>query len=67
MGYIKDYDGATLLQVSLLPFNPEKCAMIPRIDYLRIHETVNKQRDALQNRIREVSQVSGFLFPAVKN
>jgi ribosomal protein S18 acetylase RimI-like enzyme len=34
-GYIKDYEGGTLMQ----------CTLVPRTDYLRVRETVQRQRE----------------------
>ena len=36
-GYIKDYDGGTLMQ----------CSMVPGVDYLRVYETLHRQKLAL--------------------
>ncbi|KAI9849860.1 MAG: histone acetyltransferase [Sclerophora amabilis] len=46
MGYIKDYEGGTLMQ----------CSMLPRIRYLEVGRMLLKQKEALQAKIRPLSQ-----------
>lgn len=45
-GYIKDYEGGTIMQ----------CKMLPKVDYLRVGELVGRQRDAILQKIRELSR-----------
>ncbi|EFJ53092.1 histone acetyltransferase [Volvox carteri f. nagariensis] len=45
-GYIKDYDGGTLME----------CVMHPRISYTALPDMIHRQRIALDDRIRELSQ-----------
>eukprot|EP01104_Vermistella_antarctica_P015114 TRINITY_DN4895_c0_g2_i1.p1 TRINITY_DN4895_c0_g2~~TRINITY_DN4895_c0_g2_i1.p1 ORF type:complete len:1118 (+),score=320.55 TRINITY_DN4895_c0_g2_i1:280-3633(+) len=44
-GYIKDYDGGTLME----------CIVDPKVHHLDIPNMVRRQRDAMQKKIREVS------------
>lgn len=46
MGYIKDYEGGTLMQ----------CSMLPRIRYLDSGKILLLQKAAIQRKIREMSQ-----------
>lgn len=46
MGYIKDYEGGTLMQ----------CSMLPRIRYLEVGRMLLKQKEAVQAKIRPLSQ-----------
>lgn len=46
MGYIKDYEGGTLMQ----------CAMLPRIRYLEVGRMLLKQKEAVKAKIRAMSQ-----------
>ncbi|KAI1794092.1 hypothetical protein LXA43DRAFT_997618 [Ganoderma leucocontextum] len=45
-GYIKDYEGGTIMQ----------CKMLPKVDYLAWRETTAQQREAVLNKIREKSR-----------
>lgn len=45
MGYIKDYEGGTLMQ----------CSMVPRIRYLEVGRMLLKQRETVQAKIRPLS------------
>ncbi|RDX55063.1 Bromodomain-domain-containing protein [Lentinus brumalis] len=45
-GYIKDYEGGTIMQ----------CKMLPKVDYLSWRETTAQQREAVLNKIREKSK-----------
>lgn len=45
-GYIKDYDGATLMQ----------CPMLPRIRYLEMGRMLHKQKECVQAKIRAYSK-----------
>lgn len=46
MGYIKDYEGGTLMQ----------CAMIPRISYLEVRRMLLWQKEVVQAKIRSLSR-----------
>lgn len=46
MGYIKDYEGGTLMQ----------CSMLPRIRYLDAAKILLLQEAAIQRKVREISQ-----------
>ncbi|KAG9238251.1 histone acetyltransferase GCN5 [Amylocarpus encephaloides] len=46
MGYIKDYDGGTIMQ----------CSMLPRIRYLEVGRMLLKQRETVQAKIRTMSK-----------
>ncbi|KAK3710738.1 histone acetyltransferase [Vermiconidia calcicola] len=46
MGYIKDYEGGTIMQ----------CSMLPRIRYLESHRLLLKQKAAVHAKIRAVSR-----------
>jgi len=45
-GYIKDYEGGTIME----------CVLLPKVNYLEIRDMVAKQRDAVLAKIREVSR-----------
>ena len=45
-GYIKDYEGGTIMQ----------CTMLPKVDYLQTRDIVTKQREAIFEKIREKSR-----------
>lgn len=45
-GYIKDYEGGTIMQ----------CTMLPKVDYLNTKELVAKQREAILTKIRQMSK-----------
>jgi len=45
-GYIKDYEGGTIME----------CALLPKVNYLEVRDTVSKQREAVLMKIREVSR-----------
>lgn len=47
-GYIKDYDGGTLMQ----------CTMVPNVDYLSIYQMVHQQKLALVRKIEATSPCS---------
>jgi histone acetyltransferase len=53
-GYIKDYEGGTIMQ----------CTMLPKVDYLRTKELVAQQRDAVLDKIREISK-SHIVYPGL--
>ncbi|KAG8533790.1 histone acetyltransferase [Bacidia gigantensis] len=46
MGYIKDYEGGTIMQ----------CTMVPRIRYLEVGRMLLKQKEAVQAKIRAFSK-----------
>ena len=46
MGYIKDYEGGTIMQ----------CSMLPKIRYLEVPRMLVKQKEAVQAKIRAVSK-----------
>ncbi|KAI9675709.1 MAG: histone acetyltransferase [Caeruleum heppii] len=46
MGYIKDYEGGTLMQ----------CSMLPRIRYLEVGRMLLKQKEALHAKLRPLSK-----------
>ncbi|KAG9127816.1 histone acetyltransferase [Ceratobasidium sp. 392] len=46
MGYIKDYEGGTIMQ----------CSLIPKIDYLSVQELLAKQKQAILDKIRAKSR-----------
>ncbi|ONH69349.1 Histone acetyltransferase GCN5 [Cyberlindnera fabianii] len=56
MGYIKDYEGGTLMQ----------CSMLPRIRYLDSAKILLLQKAAIQRKIRELSQ-SHVVRPGLKH
>ena len=43
--YIKDYEGGTIME----------CVLLPKVNYLEVRDTVAKQRDAVLEKIREIS------------
>ncbi|THH20047.1 hypothetical protein EW146_g1247 [Bondarzewia mesenterica] len=45
-GYIKDYEGGTIMQ----------CTMLRRVDYLATKELIAKQREAILTKIRQMSK-----------
>ena len=55
MGYIKDYEGGTLMQ----------CSMLPRIRYLDSAKILLLQKAAIQRKIREISK-SHVIRPGIK-
>lgn len=46
MGYIKDYEGGTLMQ----------CSMLPRIRYLEVGRMLLKQKETIQAKVRTLSK-----------
>lgn len=46
VGYIKDYEGGTLMQ----------CAMIPRVHYLQVQELLAAQKQIILTKIRSISK-----------
>lgn len=53
MGYIKDYEGGTLMQ----------CTMLPRIRYLEAGRMLQKQKETVQAKIRSLSKSHIILQP----
>ncbi|KAI5829511.1 hypothetical protein K523DRAFT_242001 [Schizophyllum commune Tattone D] len=45
-GYIKDYEGGTIMQ----------CTLLPKVDYLKKQEIVRTQQEAVLKKIREISR-----------
>lgn len=45
-GYIKDYEGGTIMQ----------CTMLDKVDYLKTKEIIAQQREAILEKIREKSK-----------
>lgn len=55
MGYIKDYEGGTIMQ----------CSMIPRIRYLEVPRMLAKQKECVNQKIRANSK-SHIVHPPPK-
>ena len=55
-GYIKDYEGGTIMQ----------CTMLNKVDYTNTREIVSRQRDAILEKIRERSR-SHIIHPGIQN
>jgi histone acetyltransferase len=55
-GYIKDYEGGTIMQ----------CTMVPKIDYLAVHETIVAQKKAISDRIQEAVNSSHTAYPGLQ-
>ncbi|KAL4250023.1 Histone acetyltransferase GCN5 [Abortiporus biennis] len=53
-GYIKDYEGGTIMQ----------CTMLHKVDYLNAREIIAKQREAILEKIREKSR-SHVVYPGL--
>ncbi|KAJ5206119.1 Histone acetyltransferase (Gcn5) [Penicillium cf. griseofulvum] len=56
MGYIKDYEGGTLMQ----------CTMLPKIRYLEMGRMLTKQKESVQAKIRAFSR-SHIIHPLRRN
>ncbi|KAG0232750.1 histone acetyltransferase [Actinomortierella wolfii] len=56
MGYIKDYEGGTIMQ----------CTTVPKVKYLDVHNTLQIQRKAVITKIKEVSK-SHIIHPGLKD
>lgn len=54
VGYIKDYEGGTLMQ----------CTMVPRVRYLEVQEFLAAQKRLIQSRIRSFSR-SHIVYPGL--
>ena len=55
MGYIKDYEGGTIMQ----------CSMLPRIKYLESGKMLAKQKECVHAKIRAISR-SHVIYPPLK-
>ncbi|KAH8921088.1 Bromodomain-containing protein [Atractiella rhizophila] len=53
-GYIKDYEGATLLQ----------CTMLPKIRYLEVRDMLQRQKEAIMARIRK--ETRSQVYPGLR-
>ncbi|KAH9892539.1 hypothetical protein C8Q73DRAFT_698473 [Cubamyces lactineus] len=53
-GYIKDYEGGTIME----------CKLLPKVDYLRWREITAQQREAVLEKIREKSR-SHIVYPGL--
>ena len=53
-GYIKDYEGGTIMQ----------CTMLPKIDYLDKHTAFKQQQEAVMTKIRQLSK-SHIIYPGL--
>ncbi|ORZ12078.1 hypothetical protein BCR41DRAFT_378159 [Lobosporangium transversale] len=56
MGYIKDYEGGTIMQ----------CTMVPRVKYLEGNAILQAQRKAVITKIKEVSK-SHIIYPGLQD
>ncbi|KAG0046748.1 histone acetyltransferase [Gryganskiella cystojenkinii] len=56
MGYIKDYEGGTIMQ----------CTMVPRVRYLQVNSLLQTQRKAVITKIKEVSK-SHIIYPGLQD
>ncbi|KAF9156763.1 histone acetyltransferase [Linnemannia schmuckeri] len=56
MGYIKDYEGGTIMQ----------CTMVPRVKYLEVNSLLQTQRKAVITKIKEVSK-SHIIYPGLQD
>ncbi|KAG9002515.1 histone acetyltransferase [Tulasnella sp. 427] len=55
VGYIKDYEGGTLMQ----------CTLVDKADYLNTKELLNIQREAILTKIRQLSK-SGVVYDGIE-
>ena len=53
-GYIKDYEGGTIMQ----------CTMLRKVDYTKTRDIIQAQRDAILEKIREKSR-SHIVYPGL--
>lgn len=53
-GYIKDYEGGTIMQ----------CTMLPKVDYTQTRDIIAMQREAILEKIRERSR-SHIVYPGI--
>jgi histone acetyltransferase len=49
-GFIKDYDGGTLMQ----------CTMLPKVDYMRVYHMLNEQKTELLERLKLMDNAKTF-------
>ncbi|KAG0275885.1 histone acetyltransferase [Linnemannia exigua] len=56
MGYIKDYEGGTIMQ----------CTMVPRVKYLEVNSLLQTQRKTVITKIKEVSK-SHIIYPGLQD
>jgi len=54
MGYIKDYEGGTLMQ----------CSMIPKVDYLHLYDIIDIQKAEVLKRIKRMTK-SHVVYPGL--
>lgn len=54
-GYIKDYEGGTIMQ----------CTMLRKVDYINARDIIAEQRDAILEKIREKSR-SHIVYPGLE-
>ncbi|ORX86792.1 putative histone acetyltransferase [Basidiobolus meristosporus CBS 931.73] len=55
MGYIKDYEGGTIMQ----------CTMVPKVRYLKVYETLQAQKKAVYEKIKSMSN-SHIIYPGLQ-
>lgn len=55
VGYIKDYEGGTLMQ----------CSMVPRVKYLEVQDLLSAQKEAVLAKIRKISR-SHIVHPGLE-
>ena len=55
-GYIKDYEGGTIME----------CVLLPKVNYLEIRDMIAKQREAVLAKIRVVSK-SHKVYPGIQH
>jgi histone acetyltransferase len=53
-GYIKDYEGGTIMQ----------CTMLAKVNYLETRDILNRQREAIMAKIRQISR-SHIVYPGL--
>lgn len=53
-GYIKDYEGGTIML----------CTMLPKVNYLEARDIISRQREAVMTKIREKSR-SHIIYPGL--
>lgn len=54
-GHIKDYEGGTIMQ----------CTMVPRVEYLDVNDVVAAQKRAVQERIKQLAADPATLYPGI--
>jgi len=54
MGYIKDYEGGTLMQ----------CSMIPKVDYLHLYDIIDIQKEEVLKKIKKMTK-SHIVYPGL--